>query len=183
MVLIVILSSSYFSSIIDVIFNGGKTGREGKSNNMEIQKKDRKFFVAVKAIIFNANENNKFLIIKRSDKVRTDNFMWDFPGGRLEFSEKPLEALEREIREETGLTDVVIGDPINLWTFMKDEQTQIIGVTYLCKNSSQEVILSDEHLEYRWISKEEVPNYNICEGMVNDMKKWNWNELYEKLTK
>ena len=139
---------------------------------------ENKFFFAVKALIFCGD---KFLIIKRSEKARGDSLLWDFPGGRLEFSEKPLEALKREIFEETGIKNIEILYPINLWEFLKNTQTQVIGATYLCKTKENEVYLSEEHSDYAWISKNEISGYNICEGIVNDMSKWNWDKIYSDL--
>ncbi|MDR1467297.1 MAG: NUDIX domain-containing protein [Oscillospiraceae bacterium] len=140
---------------------------------------DNKFFFSVKVIIF---YNKKFLIIKRSGKARGDNFYWDLPGGRLEFLEKPLTTLHREIKEETGLSNIQALYPINLWDFMKTPNTQVIGATYLCKTFDEKVILSDEHLDYKWISKEEIPNYNICGGIVHDMNEWDWNKILSDLS-
>lgn len=141
-------------------------------------KLENKFFFSVKAIIF---YNKKFLIIKRSSKARGDNFFWDLPGGRLEFLEKPLATLHREIKEETGLTNIKSLYPINLWSFMKNPETQVIGVTYLCKTHDEKITLSDEHLAYEWISREEIQNYNICEGIIHDMNEWDWGKIYSDL--
>ena len=43
------------------------------------------------------------MLIKRTTEARGDYYHWEFPGGRLEFGESPMQALKREINEETGL--------------------------------------------------------------------------------
>lgn len=129
----------------------------------------------MKAAIF---YENKFLIIKRSAKSRDNHYLWEIPGGRLEFSEKPSDALYREIKEETGLTDVKILGPIKLWEFLRDSYTQVIGATCLCKSLSNSITLSDEHLDYRWILKEEVSQYNLCPGVIDEINTWNWDKIY-----
>lgn len=138
-------------------------------------KVSNQFFFTVKALIFH---DDNFLIIKRSSKTRGDSFFWDLPGGRLEFLEKPISALNREISEETGIKEVQILYPINLWEFLKNPTTQVIGVTYLCKVNDSTVRLSDEHLDYAWITKDNINNYNICPGILHDMNEWNWDKLY-----
>jgi ADP-ribose pyrophosphatase YjhB (NUDIX family) len=47
-------------------------------------------------------KDNKILLIKKARGPYTGQ--WDLPGGRLEFGEKPLDGLVREVMEETGLT-------------------------------------------------------------------------------
>lgn len=42
------------------------------------------------------------LLIKKARGPYTGK--WDLPGGSLEFGEKPLEGLSREVQEETGLS-------------------------------------------------------------------------------
>lgn len=51
-------------------------------------------------------KNNKFLLIKEIK----GNFYnaWNFPGGKVEESEKPEEAVIREIREEINMYDLKI---------------------------------------------------------------------------
>jgi len=55
---------------------------------------------AVKALIFN---NDKILLLKKSDKEDVNPNDWDIPGGRVKYLEKPEQALLREIYEETCL--------------------------------------------------------------------------------
>ncbi len=138
------------------------------------------FFFAAKALIFC---KDKFLIIKRSGTARGAHFFWEYPGGRLEFGEQPTEALRREIFEETGIKDFSVLSILNLWSRLKTPNTQLIGATYLCKTSSCNVKLSDEHTEYAWITKEELSEYNIYPSIKkDDMSFWNWEDIFKRVT-
>jgi 8-oxo-dGTP diphosphatase len=137
------------------------------------------FYITVKALILH---NEKFLIIKRSEKARGDYYYWEFPGGRLEFGESPDDALSREIMEETGLQTRPIC-PINTWSFFKDENTEAVGITFLCKTDTDSVDLSKEHDEYVWITYDELNKYNVIPNILDDMIKINMNEIYSKLNR
>ncbi len=72
----------------------------------------------------------------------------------MDKKESPQEALLREISEESGLV-VSITHPFNVFTFKKDTGEFKVGITFLCEYLSGEVVLSDEHSEYRWINPRE----------------------------
>lgn len=81
----------------------------------------------------------------------------DFPGGKIKEGEEDLiEALKREVREETTL-EIEIGEPFVTWIvkFPPDHRNQgkVFLVGYKCKYISGEVKLSDEHSEYKWVNK------------------------------
>jgi 8-oxo-dGTP diphosphatase len=134
---------------------------------------NKRFFVALKGAIFN---KNKFLIIKRSNKTRGEHGFWEFPGGRMEFGETPEETLGRELLEEVGL-EVEIIKPLNTWSLLRDENTQIVGITYLCKAVSSEVILSEEHVDFAWVTFEDIRNYNIKPNIIEQIERWYKREL------
>ena len=69
--------------------------------------------VSTKAII--KNEHDEVMFLKENDGV------WDLPGGGLDQGESPLDALRREIDEETRLTVDWIDDrPAIFWTVHRD---------------------------------------------------------------
>lgn len=140
---------------------------------------EQKFFVCVKGLIF---YHDRFLLVHRSDKARGAHFFWETPGGRLEFGESTEEALLREIAEEVGLK-ITIMELLSSWHFMKDENTQVIGLTYLCKTDENNVTLSSEHNDFRWIKYEELANLNVYSGINERMNTWNWDEIYAKVDK
>ena len=113
--------------------------------------------VVVSAII--ENSNGQILLAKRSPHKAYPN-LWEDVGGGVEANEKPEEALIREIEEETGITDIEIIKPLTIYHFfhkgLKDEDNEIIGISYWCRSDSTEVVLSDEHCEYRWLTPEEA---------------------------
>ena len=133
----------------------------------------KRFFVALKGAIFN---KNKFLIIKRSNKTRGEHGFWEFPGGRMEFGETPEETLSRELLEEVGLKVEII-KPLDTWSFFRDENTQIVGITYLCEAVSSEVILSEEHVDFAWVTFEDIRNYNIKPHIIEQIERWYKREL------
>ena len=138
---------------------------------------DRRFFVAVKALLF---DQDKFLLVKRSDRARGEHHFWELPGGRMEFGETPENALQRELIEETGLSANILC-PLQTWSFFREEETQIVGITFLCKAESNKVQLSSEHDAFAWVRFEELAQYNIVPTVLNDLKKLDLGEIDIKL--
>ena len=56
-----------------------------------------RFLIGVTGVIF--NDKNEILLVKHTYRQQA----WSLPGGYLKSSEHPSEALEREIKEESGL--------------------------------------------------------------------------------
>jgi len=127
----------------------------------------KEIYPALKAIIV---KDRKILILKRAKEEDCFKEMWDIPGGKINFGEMPEDALKREVKEETGL-EIEIIKPIRVWSFFKNNgKTQVVGVTMLCKYKRGKVRLSKEHTEFKWISPEEIEDYEIHEGIKKDVK-------------
>ena len=110
------------------------------------------YFLAVKGII--RRSDGKMLVLKRSANDDHKPSVWETVGGGMDREETPQEALMREIQEETSL-DVRVDVPFNVFSFKKDTGEFKVGITFLCEYLSGEVVLSDEHSEYRWIDPKE----------------------------
>ncbi len=110
--------------------------------------------VTVGALIF--SDTGQVLI------VRTHKWsnLWGIPGGKIKWGEPSVEALRREIKEETGLeiTDiefVLIQDCIHSKEFYRE--AHFVLLNYTCRSASGlEVKLNDEAREFRWLSMAEA---------------------------
>ena len=138
---------------------------------------EKRFFLAVKALLC---YEGKFLLIKRTEEARGDYHQWEFPGGRLEFGESPVQALEREIMEEIAIS-IKDRKLLQAWNFFKDEDTEIIGLTYMCKVNSNKIILSKEHDNYAWVVREELQNYRLVDGLMQQINKYDWKYINDYL--
>lgn len=104
--------------------------------------------VGQKAIVL--NNQGKILMLKRSNKTSSSG-KWSLPGGGIDRGEDPTRSIEREIREETGLTVSEL-KPFKLRTyFSKDDFILIAG--YVCKAENSKVRLNWEHDDYQWLTK------------------------------
>lgn len=109
------------------------------------------FGVATKAVIY---KEGKYLLLLKSASEDVNPSSFDLPGGRLQFGEKPTEAVAREVLEETGLK-VEIQGLFNSWTFTK-ENFQLVGMDFFCLYQNGEEVLSHEHVELKWLTPQEV---------------------------
>lgn len=124
--------------------------------------------VAVKAVILN---NGRLLIIKRAQSAKVGGGTWEPVGGKLEFGEDIESALKREIKEEVGLT-ITIDKILYASTFKTDHSRQVVILTYLCESENINVLLSDEHEDFLWSSKEEFKQL-LHRKILDDFEKNN----------
>lgn len=104
------------------------------------------------------NEESKILLISRS---QNDNYggVWELPGGGVEENEDIIDALIREIKEETGLD--VIRDTINFidyFEFHNIESNKHKRKFCFEVKTTGELTISDEHTDFRWFDRNEIIN-------------------------
>jgi len=110
------------------------------------------FQVAVEAII---EKDGQILITKRAPTRDHMPNEWETLTGRLNRGESFLDALHREVYEETKLKIKPLM-PIDTFHFMR-VNVETVGVSYWCKYLGGEIILdTDEQVEYRWVDPEEA---------------------------
>ncbi len=119
--------------------------------------KEKKTNRAVSALIF---KSDKFLILKRVGEPQ----IWGPAGGRVSRGETMGEAIKREIREETGLTDIDILMPITFWSG-KHGKNKLEAICFLCQYNSGKVVLSDEHEAYQWATIERINKLSVTHSL------------------
>ena len=93
----------------------------------------------------------------------------DLPGGRVENGESVKSALQREIDEETGLK-VEIHDPVGEWSFYKNPDRLIRGVTLECAYLDGKVKLCAEHKRHFWAPMESIEHLNFNRNFLPNLK-------------
>jgi phosphoglycolate phosphatase len=99
--------------------------------------------------------------------IRTHKWsnLWGIPGGKIKWGEPAVDALRREIKEETGLdvTDiefVVVQDCIHSKEFYRDAHFVLLNYTCCC--TGQPVVnLNDEAREFRWVKIAEAKKLKL----------------------
>jgi len=108
--------------------------------------------------IFLLNNKKQFVILKHKSGP------WLLPGGRLAQGESPEQGLRREIEEELSIKDFNIQKVLKMDTWI-DKTILYLGILYLGTLSSDKIVLSEEHTDYKWI------------GTLSDLKGINfWND-------
>lgn len=128
------------------------------------------FALAAKAVII---RDGKVLVLVRSEKEISSSYLnknepWDLPGGGVRFHENCMEGLLREIDEETSLKVRVV-KPLRVFDVIKNQLHMTI-FTYLCIYRSGEVVLSEEHERYYWLSLKEAEDMKVPKWMLKDIK-------------
>jgi len=108
-------------------------------------------------------DNDRFLLLKRSDKVKTMKGLWAGVSGIIEGDEEPLKRAKIEIFEELGITEDKIKFlksslemKINSPQY-ENHEWEIFPFLFEVKNPI--INLNWENSEYRWITKNEIKNY------------------------
>ena len=101
---------------------------------------------------------------------------WDFPKGLMEDGEQSLQAAEREVGEETGISQLLYdwGDrSMDTGPYNKGK----VARYYLARTEQQDVVLGispelgrPEHHEFRWVGFDEA--FDMSAPRVREVVRW-----------
>ncbi len=104
----------------------------------------------------------KALIVKRAHEPRRGE--WSLPGGHVELGETLVDAVRREIREETGL-EIAVGPMVALFdrVHRRDGRVQyhFVIVDYLCTSVGGALCAGDDAEEAVWVTSDELEHYGV----------------------
>lgn len=125
---------------------------------------EKKVAEVVAALVW---DGDRFLICQRpAHKAR--GLLWEFVGGKVEPGETKEQALIRECREELAVT-LLVGE-----VFMEvDHEYPDLNVHLTLFNAaiSEGTPRMLEHNDIRWITVEEIPQYEFCPADEAILKK------------
>ncbi|MFT4143134.1 MAG: NUDIX domain-containing protein [Mobilitalea sp.] len=124
-----------------------------------------KYRILVKGVI---QYEEKYLTVCRwfDDRV-SEPYQWGFIDGAIEFGEEPEKAVLRLITEQTGLP-ATLDRILYTWSFMTGDVFNI-GISFLCRVTFDEVVLSEELVDSRWLYKEELEG-TIDRRILDDLE-------------
>ncbi len=112
----------------------------------------------VGAAILVINEQNRLLLMKRSDSG-----CWGMPGGAVEPGEVAEDAAKRETLEETGLqiSDMTLFGVFSgmelYYKYPNDDEVYNVTIVYKSDDWRGNVSINGEHTEWRWFEVEKIP--------------------------
>jgi mutator protein MutT len=122
------------------------------------------------------NKKKEILLMKRGKDVRNQSGWWSKPGGTVEFGEKVIAAMIREIKEEIDIN-------INIWGYLphtdhviKREKQHWVAFNYLANIKNGEVRNMEPHKcdELKWFAVDNLPAktvQNTKEAVKNYIEK------------
>jgi 8-oxo-dGTP diphosphatase len=120
------------------------------------------YVVAVAAIIF---REEKILAMRRAATKDAGAGLWETLSGRVPLGEEPLEAVKREILEESNLTVEVEPQPFTIYQAKRKDLPMMV-IVYKAKYLSGEVLMSDEHDAFDWLTPEEFAERSTLTKLV-----------------
>lgn len=132
------------------------------NENKENQPKVGRFLAGIGALIWDSL-NNSYLVLKRAGSKDFAPDVWECVTGRVDQGESFEQALHREVKEELGISvmpQFIIGTT-HFYRGSKEPQNELLGVVYCCvpvdtAETRNQLNISPEHKEYRWVTSEEA---------------------------
>ncbi len=142
--------------------------------------KNQAHYVVVTGVLV---KDGKFLITKRAEWEKAFPGKWTVPGGKLEVLDYVLrekdtshhwynvfeDLLRREVKEEVGLEIKNIGY-ITSMVYIRPDKIPTIIVSLFAEPTTENIMLCPALTEYVWITLEEAKNYDLIDGIYEELE-------------
>jgi len=115
------------------------------------------------------DHEGRLLLIKRGHEPGMG--LWSLPGGRIEPGETDIEALAREVREETGLT-VRAGRLIGSVRRPSGDGRVFDIRDYAATVTGGSLTAGDDAAQARWVSAAELDALRLTDGLLEILTAW-----------
>ncbi len=131
----------------------------------DLRKYPQRPYLAVSAAIV---RDGKVLLVRRARNPALG--IYTLPGGGVETGETLMQAVTREVREETSLTVEPVALAGHREVIVRDAQDRIerhfVIMCYAARWRSGEVVLNDELDDARWLVPAELTGLRTTEGLA-----------------
>jgi len=118
-----------------------------------------KDYIGVGGGVLILNNKNETLLIKRSKNSKNEVGQWNKPGGALDYGEKAIDAMKREILEEIGVRIDIWGYLPHSDSIMKKDGQHWVGFNYLGNIKSGTARIMEPHKfdDIQWFNLNKLP--------------------------
>jgi len=132
--------------------------------------------------IIPVNKEGKYLIAKRADWEKAFPGRWTVPGGKLEVLDYALkekhtphhwynvleDSSKREVMEEIGIEIENINYVTSL-VYVRPDNIPCLIISLYADVKSEDIKLCNALTDYKWVSLEEAKNYDLIEGIYDEL--------------
>ena len=97
--------------------------------------------------------------------------LWSLPGGRVEQGERLEDALQREVKEETGL-DVAVGRLAGLFEVPGTDEHYVVADYFAEVTGEVDPIAGTDAAEARWVPFEDLESLECTPHLVETLAGW-----------
>lgn len=124
-------------------------------------------------------QNGRILVCQRT-RHQTMPLKWEFPGGKIEEGEQPIEAIHRELNEELGI-NAEIGEEVSRIVHEYPNGTRVELRFFLVQKYQgelQNIIFRD----IQWVERSQLPSFDFLEADLELVKTIAEGKLLGELT-